>query len=132
LRLETLVPMNIEVPTKYPLSQERIVVFLNICPQQKPDVSQTNAKWNVWVSLEERSRPNSPRQRFHSQLFYKIVRYFCRTLYNNYLCCRLSCYSIYWKNSSYVKKLCGEVKDLYSTTINCMQGLSKTNYRIFR
>ena len=27
LRLETLVPMNIEVPTKYPLSQDRIVVF---------------------------------------------------------------------------------------------------------
>jgi hypothetical protein len=34
-----------------------------------------------WVSLEERSRTNSPRQRFHSQLFSKIVRYFCRTLY---------------------------------------------------
>jgi hypothetical protein len=27
LRLGTLVPMNIEVPTKYPLSQDRIVVF---------------------------------------------------------------------------------------------------------
>jgi hypothetical protein len=27
LRLGTLVPMNIEVPTKYPLSQNRIVVF---------------------------------------------------------------------------------------------------------
>jgi hypothetical protein len=27
LRLGTLVPMNIEVPTKYPLSQERIAVF---------------------------------------------------------------------------------------------------------
>jgi hypothetical protein len=27
LRLETLVPMNIEVPKKYPLSQDRIVVF---------------------------------------------------------------------------------------------------------
>jgi hypothetical protein len=35
----------------------------------------------LWVSLEERSRTNSPRQRFHSQLFCKIVRYFCRTLY---------------------------------------------------
>jgi hypothetical protein len=33
------------------------------------------------VSLEERSRTNSPRQRLHSQLFYQIVRYFCRTLY---------------------------------------------------
>ena len=27
LRLGALVPMNIEVPTKYPLSQDRIVVF---------------------------------------------------------------------------------------------------------
>jgi hypothetical protein len=27
LRLGTLVPMNIKVPTKYPLSQDRIVVF---------------------------------------------------------------------------------------------------------
>ena len=35
----------------------------------------------LWVSLEERWRTNSPRQRFHSQLFCKIVRYFCRTLY---------------------------------------------------
>jgi hypothetical protein len=34
-----------------------------------------------WVSLEGHSRTNSPRQRFHSQLFCKIVRYFCRTLY---------------------------------------------------
>jgi hypothetical protein len=34
----------------------------------------------LWVSLEERSRTNSPRQRFHSQLCYHIVRYFCRTL----------------------------------------------------
>jgi hypothetical protein len=29
LRLWTLVPMNTEVPTKYPLSQDRIVVFEN-------------------------------------------------------------------------------------------------------
>jgi hypothetical protein len=36
----------------------------------------------LWVSLEERSRTNSPRQRFHSQLFWQIIRYFCRTLYN--------------------------------------------------
>jgi hypothetical protein len=35
----------------------------------------------LWVSLEERSRTNSTRQRFHSQLFCKIIRYFCRTLY---------------------------------------------------
>jgi hypothetical protein len=34
-----------------------------------------------WVSLEEPSRTNSPRKRFHSKLFCKIVRYSCRTLY---------------------------------------------------
>ena len=37
----------------------------------------------LWVSLEERSRTNFPRQRFQSQLCYQIVRYFCRTLYIN-------------------------------------------------
>jgi hypothetical protein len=36
-----------------------------------------------WLSPEERSRTNSPRQSFHSQLCCKIVRYFCRTLYLN-------------------------------------------------
>ena len=35
----------------------------------------------LWVSLEELSRKNSPRQWFHSKLFCKIVRFFCRTLY---------------------------------------------------
>jgi len=35
----------------------------------------------LWVSQEERSRTNSPRQRFHSELFCQIVMYFCRTLY---------------------------------------------------
>ena len=36
----------------------------------------------LWVSLEERSRTNSPCQRFRSQLFCKIDRYFSQTLYN--------------------------------------------------
>jgi len=34
----------------------------------------------LWASLEARSRKNSPRQRFHSEMFCQIVRYFCRTL----------------------------------------------------
>jgi hypothetical protein len=53
-------------------------------PQQKPDALQTSAPWQLkcfWISLEERSRTNSSRQRFHSLLFCKTVRYFCRTLY---------------------------------------------------
>jgi hypothetical protein len=37
----------------------------------------------LWVLLEVRSRTNSPRQRFHSQLCYQIIRYFCWTLYLN-------------------------------------------------
>jgi len=34
-----------------------------------------------WVSLEGRSKTNSPYQKFHSHLCCKIVSYFCRTLY---------------------------------------------------
>jgi len=58
--------------------------FWNTSPQQKPDALQTSAPLQLkcfWIFLEERSRTNSPRQRFHSQLFCKIVMYFCRTLY---------------------------------------------------
>jgi hypothetical protein len=36
LRPETLVPMNIEAPTKYPLSQDRIVVFENRLHSKSP------------------------------------------------------------------------------------------------
>jgi hypothetical protein len=36
LRLGTLVPMNIEVLTKYPLSQDRIVVFENRLHSKSP------------------------------------------------------------------------------------------------
>jgi hypothetical protein len=36
LQLVTLVPMNIEVPTKYPLSQDRIVVFENSLHTKSP------------------------------------------------------------------------------------------------
>jgi hypothetical protein len=73
LQLGTLVPMNIEVPTKYPRSQNRIVVLKYVsttkarCSTDQPSM----ATKMLWVSLEERSRTNSPRQRFHSQLFYK-------------------------------------------------------------
>jgi len=35
----------------------------------------------LWVSLEVWSRTNSPRQSFHSQPCYQIIRYFCWTLY---------------------------------------------------
>ena len=44
----------------------------------------------LWVSLEGHSRTNSPRQRFHSQLFCRIVRYFCRTLYQIIKLCNVA------------------------------------------
>jgi len=83
LRLWTLVPMNIEVPTKYPLSQDRIVVFkyFSTAKARCSTDQRSMATEMLWVSLEGRSRTNSPCQRFHSQLCYQIVRYFCRTLY---------------------------------------------------
>ena len=67
-------------------SQRQNRCFWKSSPQRKPDILQTSAPWQLksfWVSLEGRSRTNSPRQRFYSQLFCKIVRYFCRTLYYN-------------------------------------------------
>ena len=86
--LRKLVPMNVEVPTKYPLSQDRIVVFeirLHTSKARCSTDQRSMATEMLWVSLEERSRTNSPRQRFHSQLFCKIVRYFCRTMYIIYV-----------------------------------------------
>jgi len=85
LRLGTLVPMNIEVPTKYPLNQDRIVIFeIHVyvsTAKARCSINQRSmATEMVWISLEGCSRTNSPCQRFHSQLFCKIVRYFCRTL----------------------------------------------------
>ena len=81
LRLGTLVPMNIEVPTKYPLSQDRIVVFEIRLHSKSPMLYRLALHGNSNASsLARRTRTNSPRQRFHSELFCKIVRYFCRTL----------------------------------------------------
>jgi hypothetical protein len=70
LRLGTLVPMNIEVSTKYPLSKDRIVVFkyVSIAKAQCSADQRTMANQMLRVSLKLHSRTNSPRQRFHSQL----------------------------------------------------------------
>jgi hypothetical protein len=83
LRLGTLVPMNIEVPTKYLLSHDRIVVFEIRLHSKSPMIYRPalHGNWNA-LSLARRAlKDNSPRQRFHSKLFCKIVRYFCRTPY---------------------------------------------------
>jgi hypothetical protein len=98
LGLGTLVPMNIEVPTKYPLSQDRIIAFEIRLHSKSPMLHRPALHGNsnaLKVSLEERSRTNSPRQRFHSQLFCKIVRYFFRTLYILYAVCIQTSVSIF-------------------------------------
>jgi hypothetical protein len=83
LRLGTLIPMNIEVLTKYPLSQDRIVVFEIHLHSKSPMLYRPafHGNWNALSLASRRSRTNSPRQRFYSQLFCKIVRYFCRILH---------------------------------------------------
>jgi len=55
LRLGTLVPMNIEVPTKYPLSQDRIVVFEIRLHSKSPMLYRPvlNGNWNA-LSLTRR------------------------------------------------------------------------------
>jgi hypothetical protein len=80
LRLGTLVPMTVEVLTKYPLSQDRIVVFEIRLHSKSPVLyrpalySNPNA-----MSLARRALKDTNGS---TQLFCKIVRYFCRTLCN--------------------------------------------------
>jgi len=62
--------------------------FWNTSPRQKPlcfTDQRFMATQMLSVSLEERSRTNSIHQLLHPQLFCKIVRYFCQTLYYAYL-----------------------------------------------
>jgi len=56
LRLGTLVPMNIEVPTKYPLSQDRIVVFEIRLHSKSPMLYRPalHGNWNA-LSLARRA-----------------------------------------------------------------------------
>jgi len=83
LRLGTLAPMNIKVATKYPLSQDRIVVFEIRLHSKRPMLYRPalHGNWNALSFAERAHKDKFPRQRFHSQLCYQIVRYFCRTLY---------------------------------------------------
>jgi len=56
LRLGTLVPINIEVPTKYPLIQDRIVVFEISLHSKRPMLYRPalHSKWNT-LSLVRRA-----------------------------------------------------------------------------
>ena len=96
LRLGTLVPMNIEVPsksrsrrshdeiTKPTKSRQNRCYFkyVSTAKARNSTDQRSMATEMLWVSPEERSRTNFPRQRFHSHLCYQIVRYFCRTLHS--------------------------------------------------
>jgi hypothetical protein len=85
LRLGTLITMNIEVPTKHHWVTTTESLFFKIVSTAKTRCStgqRSTATKMLWVSLEGRSRTNFPCYRFHSQLCYQTVRYFCRTLYN--------------------------------------------------
>jgi len=56
LRLGTLVPINIEVPTKYPLSQDRVVVIENRLHSKRPMLYRPalHDNWNA-LSLARRA-----------------------------------------------------------------------------
>jgi hypothetical protein len=47
LWLGTLILMNVELPTKYSVSHDRIIVFWNTSLQQKLDALQTSAPWQL-------------------------------------------------------------------------------------
>jgi hypothetical protein len=79
---DTVIPMNIEVPTKYlPSYNDRIVVFEIRLHSESPMLYRpaiSMATEMLCVLLEGRSKKNSPSQRFHTQLCCQIVRYFCQ------------------------------------------------------
>ena len=82
LRPGTLVPMNIEVPMKYPLSQDRIVVF-EICLHSKSPMLHRPAlhgNWNVLSIARRALKDKFPTPTVLLKLCCKIVRYFCRPL----------------------------------------------------
>jgi hypothetical protein len=56
LRLGTLVPMNIKVPMKYPLSQDRILVFFFFFHSKSPMLYRPalHGNWNA-LSLARRA-----------------------------------------------------------------------------
>ena len=86
LRLGTLVPMNIECRRNilWVKTESLFLKYISTATARcSTDQPALHGNWNA--SLVGRSRTNSPRQRFHSQLFCKIVRYFCRTLYAFFL-----------------------------------------------
>ena len=81
---DTVVPMNIEVPTKYPLiHNDRFVVLETRLHSESPMLYRPalHGNWNA-LSLARRAlKDKFPTPKIHSQLRCQIVRYFCLTLY---------------------------------------------------
>jgi hypothetical protein len=73
LWLGTLVLMNIEVPTKYPLSQDRITVFEIRLHSKSPMIYRPalHGNWNALNRARRTLKDKFPCQRFHSELFAK-------------------------------------------------------------
>jgi hypothetical protein len=81
LRLGILVPMKCRRNILWVKRESLFFKYVSTAKARWSTDQRSMATEMLWASLVGRSRTNSPRQRFHSQLFCKIVRYFCRTLY---------------------------------------------------
>jgi hypothetical protein len=81
--IETRDTCSDEVPMKYPLGQERIIVlkYVSIAKAWCFTDQCSMITEMLWALLVGRSRTNFPHQHFHSQLFCKIASYFCHILY---------------------------------------------------
>jgi hypothetical protein len=89
LRLGTLVSLNIKCRRNILwVMTESSTAKARCSTDQRSMVTEM-----LWVSLEGRSRTNTPCQRFHLQLFCKIVKYFCRTDPVHIVDLRLLCWS---------------------------------------
>jgi hypothetical protein len=78
----TFVPLNIEVPTKYPLSQDRIVVFENRLHSKSSMLYRPvlYGNWNA-LSIARRALKDNPHANgSNHSCAAKIVRYFFQTL----------------------------------------------------
>jgi hypothetical protein len=75
--------MNIEVPTKYPLSRDRIVVFIYVSTAKaRCSTDQRSMATEMLLSPTRRAlKDKFPTPTVPLTTVLKIVRYFCRTLY---------------------------------------------------
>ena len=83
LRLGVLVLMNIEVPTKYPLSQDRISVFEIRLHSKNPILYRPalHGNWNALSFARRALKDKFPTPNVPLTTLLQFFRYFCRTLY---------------------------------------------------